>query len=89
MIEKHSLKTLEYYKIVDQLRKMSLSEGGERLCAELKPLSDYDEIQIALNETSDLVDYLILNPEFPLDDLKDIRPILRKANREQIPEIKD
>lgn len=89
MIEKHSLNTLEYDKIISRLSVMALTTGGKKICEELKPLADFDEIRDNLDATSDFVDYLILNPELPLHGLKDIRPLLKKSKNEMIPEIKE
>ena len=39
-----ALKTLEYYKIIDTLTEYASTEPGKRLCRELLPSCDYQEI---------------------------------------------
>ena len=38
------LKTLEYHKIIEKLTEYAASEPGKRLCRELEPSSDFEEI---------------------------------------------
>ena len=38
------LKTLEYYKIIERLTDCAASEPGKKMCRELTPSSDFNEI---------------------------------------------
>ena len=49
------LKTLEYHKIIEKLTEYAASEPGKRLCRELEPSSDFEEIFQAQAETADAV----------------------------------
>ena len=49
------LKTLEYHKIIEKLTEYAASEPGKRLCRELEPSSDFEEIVQARAETADAV----------------------------------
>lgn len=49
------LKTLEYHKIIEKLTEYAASEPGKRLCRELEPSSDFEEIVQAQAETADSV----------------------------------
>lgn len=49
------LKTLEYHKIIEKLTEYAASEPGKRLCRELDPSSDFEEIVQAQAETADAV----------------------------------
>ena len=49
------LKTLEYHKIIAKLTEYAASEPGKRLCRELEPSSDFEEIVQAQAETADAV----------------------------------
>ena len=49
------LKTLEYHKIIEKLTEYAASEPGKRLCRELEPSSDFEEIVQAQAETADAV----------------------------------
>ena len=49
------LKTLEYYKIIERLTDCAASEPGKKMCRELTPSSDFNEIvqaQTARKEVS-------------------------------------
>ena len=45
------LRTLEYYKIIEKLTEYAGSEPGKKLCRQLEPSSDYDEIVQNQTET--------------------------------------
>ena len=49
------LKTLEYHKIIEKLTEYAASEPGKKLCRELEPSSDFEEIVQAQTETADAV----------------------------------
>ena len=49
------LKTLEYHKIIEKQTEYAASEPGKRLCRELEPSSDFEEIVQAQAETADAV----------------------------------
>ena len=49
------LKTVEYHKIIEKLTEYAASEPGKRLCRELEPSSDFEEIVQAQAETADAV----------------------------------
>lgn len=49
------LKTLEYHKIIEKLTEYAASEPGKRLCRELEPSSNFEEIVQAQAETADAV----------------------------------
>lgn len=52
-MNKKAFKTLEYYKIIDMLEEMAVSEGGKNLCRELEPSSDYVTVINNLTNTND------------------------------------
>lgn len=49
------LKTLEFYKIIEKLTECAHSEPGKKLCRELVPSSDFDEVVQSQTETADAV----------------------------------
>ena len=52
------LKTLEYNKIIDMLVEKADSEPGKKLCRELEPTTDLEEITLAQNQTADALQRL-------------------------------
>lgn len=89
MIEKHSLKILEYDKIIRQLADQALSEPGRNRCLTLKPLDDFAEIENKLQETDDFVKYLIYEAELPLSGFEEIRPMISKTENEIVLELRE
>ena len=55
------LKTLEYDKIISMLAERAGSEPGRKLCLELKPVSQIDEVRDLQQETFDAVGRLLRN----------------------------
>ncbi|MCM1143753.1 MAG: endonuclease MutS2 [Blautia sp.] len=47
------LRTLEYYKIIEQLTDKATSDPGRKLCRELVPMTDLEEINQAQAQTAD------------------------------------
>lgn len=72
-----ALKTLEYNKITDRLASHASSEPGIKLCRELQPLMDMDEINSALKQTSDAVSRIFRHGSISFAGLKDIRPLTK------------
>ncbi len=72
-----ALKTLEYNKITDRLASHASSEPGIKLCRELQPMMDVDEINSALKQTSDAVSRIFRHGSISFAGLKDIRPLTK------------
>ncbi|MDD6810445.1 MAG: endonuclease MutS2 [Lachnospiraceae bacterium] len=52
------LRVLEYHKILEQLTEKATSEPGRKLCRELVPMTDLEEINHAQEETADALSRL-------------------------------
>ncbi|MCH5256247.1 MAG: endonuclease MutS2 [Lachnospiraceae bacterium] len=52
------LRVLEYNKIIEQLTDKATSEPGKKLCRELEPMTDIEQIRYAQTETSDALSRL-------------------------------
>lgn len=72
-----ALKTLEYNKITDRLASHASSEPGIKLCRDLQPMMDMDEINSALKQTSDAVSRIFRHGSISFAGLKDIRPLTK------------
>lgn len=77
-MNKKTLKTLEYDKIIAMLVSHSSSPMGKELCRKLTPSDDIDEIRRLQQETGDALSRLFRkgNPSF--GNAKDIRPSLSR-----------
>lgn len=52
------LRVLEYNKIIEKLTEKATSEPGRKLCRELAPMADLEQINLAQTETSDALSRL-------------------------------
>ena len=48
-----ALRTLEYYKIIEQLESFATCSMGKALCRELTPLDEIGKIEVMQQETAD------------------------------------
>lgn len=71
-------KTLEYYKIIDKLTEYAASEPGKKMCRELVPSSDYNEIVQNQTETADAVTRVRQKGGLSLSGVSDIRDSLKR-----------
>ena len=73
-----ALKTLEYHKIIDTLTEYASTEPGKRLCRELLPSCDYQEILQNQQETSDAVTRVRQKGSISFGGVKDITDSLKR-----------
>ena len=66
------LKILEYHKIIDQLSDYASSPMGKKLCRELKPISDINEIRQMQTQTSDALARIFAKGSISFSGLYDI-----------------
>lgn len=71
-------KTLEYYKIIDKLTEYAASEPGKKMCRELVPSSDFNEIVQNQTETADAVTRVRQKGGLSLSGVSDIRDSLKR-----------
>ena len=72
------LKTLEYYKIIERLTDCAASEPGKKMCRELIPSSDFNEIVQAQTETADAVTRVRQKGSLSLAGVRDVRDSLKR-----------
>lgn len=71
------LRTLEYTKIIDKLTEKASSEPGKRLCRELVPMTDLEEIRLAQVQTRDALSMLFAKGSTSFGGNKDVSMALR------------
>ena len=71
-------KTLEYYKIIEKLTEYAASEPGKKMCRELVPSSDFNEIVQNQTETADAVTRVRQKGGLSLSGVSDIRDSLKR-----------
>ena len=74
------LKTLEYNKIIDKLSEHASSDLGKKLCKNLLPLSDIEEIRNRQKETSDALRRIFQKGSLSFSGLKDIGESLKRLS---------
>lgn len=76
-MNERALKTLEYDKIIEQLKKYAGSELGRELCAKLKPQTDMEVIQTMQSETRDALSRVYQKGSLSFNGVPDIRGALK------------
>jgi len=80
MIE-HSLRVLEYYRLLDILSSYAASPLGRSHCLALKPLNEFESVQAEQRLVSEMKELLLVKGFISLGTLTDLKPILRKAEK--------
>lgn len=73
-----SLKTLEFDKIIKKLTAHADSLPGQKLCEELKPLNNIDEINQLQEETSTALSRILKNGNISFSNVKDLTTSLKR-----------
>ena len=76
-MNERALKTLEYDKIIEQLKRHAGSEMGKSLCAQLKPQTDINIIQTMQQETKDALQRIYQKGSLSFNGVPDIRGSLK------------
>ena len=77
-IDKKSMHTLEYHKIIEQLGEFTVSDLGRQKVKQIQPSSDRTEVTQLLEETDDAVTLHRLKGGIPLGIFYDVRPHLKR-----------
>ena len=73
-----ALKTLEFYKIVEQLEAFATCSMGKNLCRALTPLTDLGKIELMQQETGDALSRIYQKGSLSFSGVKDIRGSLKR-----------
>ncbi|MCH7690995.1 MAG: endonuclease MutS2 [candidate division Zixibacteria bacterium] len=84
MIDKHTIKVLEFGKVLNLIAGKTLTLLGKEQVLRICPLFDKAEIESKLTEISQMKDILNFGDPFPLVRIEDPREIIKKAT---VPEI--
>lgn len=80
-MEKHSLKVLEYEKIIEELKPYASSLAGKELVEKLSPIKDKELIEERLKEVSEARVMLDESPNIPFGGIRDLREIMKRAEK--------
>ncbi len=84
MIDQHTLKTLEFSKIVALIEGKCRTPFGHEEVARIAPLYEKAEIDRRLNEISQMKDIISFGAAFPLSRMEDCREHLERSQVEGI-----
>lgn len=79
MISPKALKTLEYPKIIEQLKTYTTSSVGKSIIAELNPSTSVEQVKTWTEETDEALSVLRVKGNVPLGGLFDVRPHAKRA----------
>ena len=74
-----SLKTLEYYTVLQKLEEQAVSEGAKERVRSLRPSGDLDEIASRQKETSAAKELMVLRGSPSFSGIRDVTPSLKRA----------
>lgn len=77
-MNKKSLKTLEYNKIIDMVTEYATCEGGKALLKQLLPMDDINEINQSLCQTNDAMSRIYAKGSISFSGTKDIGISLKR-----------
>ena len=80
MITDKVLKTLEYDKILKKLHMHCGCCVSRELADELRPKTEFDDVNAELRLTSEAETYFLRTGYSPIDDFPDIRSTLKRMN---------
>ncbi len=77
-IDKKSMETLEYPKIINQLSEFTVSDLAKKKARDILPSKSFDQVVNQLEQTDDAVQILRLKGGLPLGTFHDVRPQLKR-----------
>ena len=84
-MQERVLKTLEYDKILDELKLRASCCIGRELAETLSPSADFDEVQRQLTLTGEAETLVYRTGQSPVDDFPDMRQCLKRMLRYSFP----
>lgn len=84
MINAHTLKTLEYAKVMSIIAGHCITPYGRPRIEEFAPLFDREQIDTRQAEISEMIDIVTVGAHFPLARTEDVRQLLDKSSTEGI-----
>lgn len=73
-----SLQTLEYDKIIEKLTSCAASAGAKEIAKKLVPMTDMEQIHMALTETNDALSRIYAKGSAPFNGIRDITASVKR-----------
>lgn len=80
-LSEKSLKTLEYYQILELLAAQADSPQGKQKCLSLRPEEDQEQVALWMRQTTDAKDLMVRQGSPSFGGLRDLGAILLRAGR--------
>ena len=74
-----SLRTLEYFTVLELLAAQTISAHGRALALALRPMTDMEDVALYLRQTTDAKDMMVKNGSPTLGGIRDITATLRRC----------
>ena len=74
-----SLRTLEYFTVLDQLAAQTVSARGREMALALRPVTDREDAALYLGQTTDAKDMMVKNGSPTLGGIRDVTAALRRC----------
>ncbi len=87
MMEQHTLKKLEYDKILKKLEQHAATELGIEKARKLKPGVELEKVELELRESAQGMELLLLSGPIPFGGIQNIGESLQKAEKGQVLEL--
>ena len=79
-LSEKSLRTLEYFTVLDMLAAETVSARGRELALALRPSEDAEDVALHLRQTTDAKDMMVKNGSPALSGIRDVTAALRRAD---------
>ena len=76
-----SLLTLEYPAILERLAANAASKKGKETALALRPMTDFEDAQLAMRQTTDAKNLMLRNGSPTLGGIREVLPSLSRADR--------
>lgn len=88
-LSEKSLKTLEYFTVLEMLSSFAVCEKAKERCMNLRPISDKEQAQFYMTQTSDAKNIMIKKANPPFGGIRDINAVLNRAKMGGILNLKE
>jgi MutS2 family protein len=79
-----ALELLEYDKVINNIKKFTISEVGEKIVSDLRPSDDIERVRTQLIETTEARKIIDKSTSIPIQNLVGIENIIEKLGKETV-----
>lgn len=83
-MNEYTMSVLEFDKVIEEIKKYSLSEKAQQMIARLQPSTDINIINTWMNETTEAVAILEVNASVPLVSMEGMEASIIKASKDMV-----